>query len=296
MSTPANRNAPVVAAVEQGWPVFVLGRSKRPVANCTSCRAADPSHDPQACACLTCHGFYAATLDPDRVTAMLDAIPGGLLAVRTGTPSGLVVVDIDPRHGGHVDPALMPPTRAAATGGGGWHLYYRHPGIRVASRALPGRSGVDIKADGGYVVLAPSIHPVTGQAYRWLPTRRPVREMPPPLHDLVTAPGGPPDPNPRPSTSPAARPPTTRTEGGGISAPDALLAATLATVRAAPQGRRRATLYGAARGLARMVAAGALTRAAAVAALTDAGHSVQQSERDIRAAITGGFRDEGIPT
>jgi hypothetical protein len=32
----------------------------------------------------------------------------------------------------------------------------------------------------------------------------------------------------------------------------------------------------------------------AVAALTDVGHLARQSDREIRAAITGGFRDEGI--
>ncbi|WP_226361563.1 bifunctional DNA primase/polymerase [Pseudonocardia sp. ICBG1142] len=288
--------AAAVAAVDRGWPLFVLGRSKRPVANCARCRAADPSHDRQACGCLTCHGFYAATLDPARIAAMLAAVPGGLLAVRTGAPSGLVVVDIDPRHGGRLDPALMPPTLGAATGGGGWHLYYRHPGIPVVSRALPGRDGVDIKADGGYVVLSPSVHPDTGQAYRWLPAPRPVIEMPPALRGLVlTAPTSQPEPSAPPTESPAPRPIPTGNWGRGISSPDALLAATLATVRTAPKGRRRATLYGAARGLARMVAAGALTRTAAVAALTDAGHAAQQTERDIHAAITGGFRDEGVP-
>jgi hypothetical protein len=287
--------AAAVAAVERGWPVFVLGRSKRPVANCTRCHAADPPHDRQTCPCLTCHGFYAATLDPARVAAMLDAIPGGLLAVRTGAPSGLVVVDIDPRHGGRVDPTLMPPTLAAATGGGGWHLYYHHPATPVLSRALPGRDGVDIKADGGYVVLPPSIHPDTGRAYQWLPVVRPIIEMPPPLRDLVlTTPTGTPNPTPTPAGSPATRPRTTSSGGGGISSPDALLAATLATVRRAPKGRRRTTLYGAARGLARMVAAGALTHTAAVTALTDTGHTVEQTERDIHAAITGGFRDEGL--
>lgn len=44
-----------------------------------------------------------------------------------------------------------------------------------------------------------------------------------------------------------------------------------------------------------MVAAGALTHADAVAVLTDTGRAVQQSDRDIHSAITGGFRDEGVP-
>ncbi|GHJ47450.1 hypothetical protein Cs7R123_47920 [Catellatospora sp. TT07R-123] len=86
-----------------GWPVFMLGRSKRPVALCTGCETARQErkpHDPQSCGCLTCHGFYAASTDPDRIAAMMRAVPRGLLAIRTGAPSGLVVVDVDHRHGG----------------------------------------------------------------------------------------------------------------------------------------------------------------------------------------------------
>jgi hypothetical protein len=43
-----------------------------------------------------------------------------------------------------------------------------------------------------------------------------------------------------------------------------------------------------------MVAAGAIDQADAVTALTFVGHQAAQSERDIRAAIDGGFRAEGI--
>src|SRR4051812_8413712 len=98
-----------LALATHGWPIFLLGRSKRPVANCPNCRKGAPDHDPEACRCLTCHGFYAATLDPDRLAAMVAAVPRGLLAIRTGTVSGLAVVDIDPRNGGELVPELMPP-------------------------------------------------------------------------------------------------------------------------------------------------------------------------------------------
>ena len=270
--------------MERGWPVFVLGRSKRPVANCPACRAAGPGHDPAGCPCLTCHGFHAATLDPARLAAMLAKVPGGLLAIRTGTAAGLAVVDIDPRNGGQVDPALMAPTAAVATGGGGWHLYYRHPGGPLLA-ALPGRAGVDVKADGGYVVAPPSAHPGTGRPYRWA-GERPVTEMPPALRAALT----PPPAAARPA--PLSGPPPTR-RAGGISSPPALLAAHLRAVETAPEGRRRVTLYGAARGIARMVTAGALTEADARAALTAAGLAAAQTERDIRAAIDGAFRDEG---
>jgi hypothetical protein len=42
-----------------------------------------------------------------------------------------------------------------------------------------------------------------------------------------------------------------------------------------------------------MVTAGAITEHDARAALTAAGLAVEQTERDIRAAIDGAFRDEG---
>jgi hypothetical protein len=104
---------------------------------------AEADHDRTGCGCLTCHGFYAATSSPARLSAMLGAVPGGLLAIRTGAVSGLCVVDIDPRNGGQLDPALMTPTATVATGGGGWHLYYCHPGVSTAAM-LPGRGVVPV--------------------------------------------------------------------------------------------------------------------------------------------------------
>ncbi len=269
--------------IARGWPVFVLGRSKRPVANCPACRAASAGHDRAGCGCLTCHGFYAATSSPARLAAMLAAVPGGLLAIRAGTVSGLLVVDIDPRNGGQLDRGLMTPTATVATGGGGWHLYYRHPGTPTAA-VMPGRAGVDIKGDGGYVAAPPSVHPGTGQPYRWA-NQRAVAEMPPALRAALISPSA-------PAVPPLSGPPAIR-PAGGISSPAALLAAHLRAVEEAPEGRRRTTLYGAARGVARMVAAGAITEPEAVAALTAAGLAAQQTERDIRAAIAGAFADEG---
>jgi hypothetical protein len=51
------------------------------------------------------------------------------------------------------------------TGGGGHHLYFRHPGGSVRNRAglAP---GLDLRADGGYVVAPPSLHP-SGRHYAW---------------------------------------------------------------------------------------------------------------------------------
>ncbi len=280
-----SRHRAALALAEQGYRVFLLGRTKRPVGNCEPCRTAPPGHDREACECLTCHGFYAATTDPDRIAAMLAAHPAGLLAIRTGAVSGVAVVDIDPRNGGRVDPDLMPPTRTVRTGSDGWHLYYRHPGEPLGSK-VSGHPGVDLKADGGYVVAPPSVHPSTGRPYRRVGDRA-VVEMPPRLLAACR-------PAPAVTATPSARPTPIPTGAGGISSPAALLAAHLDAVARAPEGRRRNTLYGVARGIARMVAAGCLTRDDAWMALTDAGREADQTDRDIRAAILGGFRDEGV--
>jgi hypothetical protein len=85
----------------------------------------------------------------------------------TGKISGVVVVDFDLKHNRKSTEFPIEPTVCAKTGGGGEHLFYKHPGYKVQSTngALFG-VGIDIKADGGYVVLAPSIHE-SGNEYEW---------------------------------------------------------------------------------------------------------------------------------
>lgn len=155
------------AYVARGWLVFVLGRDKRPLPNCTACRGADYTHDREACDCLVCHGFYAATLDITRIQAMLVS-HDGLLAVRTGRPSGLVVIDFESTSDEPGEPTglevaeqweawadgtSLPETRRCRTGSGGMHLYYAYPregSVRSRNRVLP---SVDVKSDGGYVAV-----------------------------------------------------------------------------------------------------------------------------------------------
>jgi hypothetical protein len=228
----------------KGRAVFLLGRTKRPVANCPACRDADNDHDPQACDCLTCHGFYAASTDPDRVRAIVAAVPGGLLAMRTGAISDLVVMDIDPRNGGHLLPDLMPPTEAVATGGADGTAY-THPGGYILPQAPrhPGSTSNRRRPDR----RPASIHPDTG---RLPPSGTGTLEMHPALRDLVTA---------DVAASPAAHTPgppmtpTTLKRAGCISNPDALLRRTSPPSRA-PEGTRRRTST-APPGVARMVAA-----------------------------------------
>ncbi len=124
----------------RGWPVLWLSRDKRPLANCPQCKNPTPEHI-QACDHLVCHGPYAASTDPERIAAMRAVSPRGLLALATGAASGLVVVDIDPAHGGRLIPDLMPPTAHVITGSHGLHLYYPAPRRADPLHTGPHRAG-----------------------------------------------------------------------------------------------------------------------------------------------------------
>lgn len=100
------------------------------------------------------------------------------IAINTGAGSGLVVLDVDPAHGGEESLAALearhgppPETIEAATGGGGRHIYFRHPGGEVRNRAAMA-PGLDLRGDGGLVIAPPSIHP-RGRPYRWRPGHGP---------------------------------------------------------------------------------------------------------------------------
>jgi hypothetical protein len=125
---------------------------------------------------LTPHGFKDASSELSRVTAMFNAAPNATgIGIPTGGFSGLVVVDRD----GDSEEAqriwdTLPPTLEVATGRG-THRYYRMPkGTAVKSRKLA--ADVDLKADGGYVAAAGSLHP-SGVRYEFL-SRLEIAELP----------------------------------------------------------------------------------------------------------------------
>ena len=112
-----------------------------------------------------------ATTEPAQIERWTRRFRGCNWGVVTGDKSGVVVVDIDPRNGGDetlVGLPALPSTWCVQTGGGGQHYYFRHPGdgpISCDNTGKVGR-GIDVKADGGYVVLPPSGH-VSGRPYAW---------------------------------------------------------------------------------------------------------------------------------
>jgi hypothetical protein len=90
----------------------------------------------------------------------------GNLGLRTGQVSGVVVIDIDPAHGGE-RPRGLPDTITCITGSGGTHLYYSCT-VPISNSAGKLARGVDVRGDGGQVVFPGSTHPGTGRQYAWL--------------------------------------------------------------------------------------------------------------------------------
>ena len=125
------------------------------------------------------------TARPTEIEAWWDRWPDANVGAVTGWVSAMIVLDIDPRHGGdetlaalETEEQPLPPTVTGISGGGGRHLYFAHPTHLVPSRPLA--AGVDLKAEGGLVVVPPSRH-ASGGTYRWLADHAPDQRRPAPL-------------------------------------------------------------------------------------------------------------------
>jgi hypothetical protein len=131
---------------DAGWPVFPLqARGKRP---------------------LEAGGFHTATREASTIARWWATWPEANIGLVPGR-AGLIVLDVDGPDGeGAARDWQLPPTLNCRTGrdGGGRHLYYRHPGGVIGNRRLAPR--LDVRADAGYVILPPSVHP-SGTPYRW---------------------------------------------------------------------------------------------------------------------------------
>lgn len=141
------RNAACELA-DRGWAIHPLvPRAKRP---------------------LTKNGKDDATTDLATVLGWWQRWPKANIGVHCN-PSGLVVIDIDPRNGGddsihELEKLLgtLPTGPSAETGGGGTHYLFKHPGVPLVGKLA---DGVDVK-DHGYILAAPSVHP-SGGRYEW---------------------------------------------------------------------------------------------------------------------------------
>ena len=104
------------------------------------------------------------------VESWFNNLSGAGVGVVTGRISGIVVLDIEAYCKIPIEEILRryPTQLVARSGGGGYHLYFSYPrtATRVSNR-VGVFEGADIRADGGFIVAAPTTHP-NGQKYEWI--------------------------------------------------------------------------------------------------------------------------------
>ncbi|WP_344941534.1 bifunctional DNA primase/polymerase [Actinomadura miaoliensis] len=254
----------------------------------------------------------AATTDPDRIRRMWAHRPYNI-GIACG-PSRLLVVDLDVPKPGEVPPGrwALPgindgsdvfaevcaeagqpvpwETFQVRTRRGGFHLYFTAPdptpeGVRLGNTSDDHGNGlgwkVDTRGAGGYVVGPGSFVDLPDGTGAYVPIHTP---DPAPLPGWLAE-------RLRPAPRPPQRPVVVHLATGRRAAYlDAAIKASLEAVAAAPQGRRNATLYGAAVALGQLVAGGALDPASTEQLLVNAAVQTGQTEAAARRTIHSGFR------
>ncbi|MFZ9416970.1 MAG: bifunctional DNA primase/polymerase, partial [Alphaproteobacteria bacterium] len=237
----------------------------------------------------------AATANPEDVRSMWRRFPAAGVCVATGR--GLVVVDIDPRHGGDQtlsdllgknDP--LPPTPTVRTGSGGTHIYFRtsEAGWKNRANILP---GIDIRTDGGQVVAPPSIHPDTGEPYTWTtPPETPLATMPDWLDALL---------RPRPAAPVRVERPAAPVAVASRYA-EKVIDSALAKIGSATEGARNETLRDAAFAAGQYAEATGIDRASALASMVAEAVAIGLTEREAQStaarAFDAGARNPKRPT
>ncbi len=150
MATSKELIAAALEYVKEGFKIFPVKLDKKP---------------------LTEHGLKDATQTTQGVKEYWTKWPEASIGIVT---DGLVVLDFDAKSKGldslkdiEFKYGPLPHTRVHVTGGGGFHYIYKNPNdtnVRNTTQ-LAGYSGVDIRANGGYIVAPPSPHPSGNDYY-----------------------------------------------------------------------------------------------------------------------------------
>jgi len=178
MATATSPNPLLDAALEYaskwGWPVFPCDEHKSP---------------------LTPHGFKDATTDPRQIAAWWRRWPNAMVAAPTGSKIGAWALDGDDLpifQAAAVEKGIaLPATRRSITSKGkhfffSWdpeqpvHNAQKHP---KKGWAFPDLPGIDVRGEGGYVILPPSVHE-SGHVYAWESLEEP-SEAPDELYSIV---------------------------------------------------------------------------------------------------------------
>ena len=136
----------------------------------------------------------AATTDPATIAGWWTKWPHANVGGAMGGPERIVAIDVDGEAGlatwaAFIDAGLLPhQTLESVSGSGnGGHLFFRlaphHDPGRIRN-SIKFRPGLDVRAEGGQVVLPPSVHE-SGREYRWADTSIEISILPDWLYDMI---------------------------------------------------------------------------------------------------------------
>jgi hypothetical protein len=140
------------------------------------------------------HGHKDATTDQQTLQTWWRQHPKANIGLPTGKVSGVMVLDMDVPEGYFNVKELqhtfapLPETRKVRTANGGLHYYFQYPkdGKRYPGAVgLSGLIGIDVRAEGNYVVLPPS-RLLGRKYYRWSQPERAIAPAPAWLLTLLT--------------------------------------------------------------------------------------------------------------
>lgn len=191
-SAPSPTLTAALAYAARGWHVLPLHGVQDGMCACGDPACPSPGKHPIAP--LVPRGLHQATTFAPLITSWWQQYPDANVAIRTGTCSGLLVLDIDAREEqGRDGPATWrrllaeyaegqaPDTAEAITGSGGRHLLFALPAdLTISSQKDHLGPGVEVKAEHGYIVAPPSSHR-SGRAYAWDTFQHPDDTPPAPL-------------------------------------------------------------------------------------------------------------------
>jgi putative DNA primase/helicase len=158
---------------KRGWPVLPLHTPQNGKCSCRKNDCTKIGKHPRYDKGLIPNGLKDASTDPEIIKKWWGIWPDANIGIRTGQVSGLFVLDVDAKNSGletirqlEQRFGALPATSKVRTGGGGLHYFFQYPGNEV--RSVAGLwPGIDIRANGGYVVAPPSLHK-SGKEYEFI--------------------------------------------------------------------------------------------------------------------------------
>jgi hypothetical protein len=259
----------------RGWAVFPCHHPTPAGCSCGRPDCGSPAKHP-----ATRRGLRDATTDTEQIQRWWRARPEANVAIRTGQASRLVVIDVDLPHGPASLRRLLgttPPT--VHTGSGGAHHYFDPGGMPIPNSAGRLGRGLDVRADGGYVIAPPSRH-ASGAPYQWTQERLSVPSLPTRISRTLAR-----------SPQRRAIPPIGRAMKEWA---EAVLDEQVRDVRTAAEGTRNDTLNRAAFRLGRLAARGDVDPERARSELERAaqanGLSQREAIRTTESGLTAGLR------